>query len=270
MNTPQKKGTKAKQALPNNPQKNEKEVEVTFVKNATEKPRIDIRNLPYSKNGKGDIFIMSNGKANAVKNAGKTAEADNLNAPIETKQSNTPGEDEILKRIKSYTDRATSQTLNEDESQMLAKLLLKALAPPAEMVFIQDGSDEDFSAMEAFANYTEADRIRNDEAMGKIITNVSMALGKELGYFMVKNNYHFPSSEVVNAFCEANNLPPDLFTKGIVICHIFFKEFIAQGCHPIIIMLNAYKILSTPQKLVEAIEVAARYYYDQALRTNKI
>ena len=138
------------------------------------------------------------------------------------------------------------------------------------MVFIKDGSDEDLSAMEAFANYTEADRIRNDEAMGKIITNVSMALGKELGYFMVKNNYHFPSSEVVNAFCEANNLPPDLFTKGIVICHIFFNEFIAQGCHPIIIMLNAYKILSTPQKLVEAIEVAARYYYDQALWINKI
>jgi hypothetical protein len=124
--------------------------------------------------------------------------------------------------------------------------------------------------MEAFANYTEADRIRTDDAMSKIITNVSMAIGKELGYFMVNNHYDCPTSEVLNAFCRANSLPPDLFTKGIVLCHIFFNEFIAQGCHPIIIMLNAYKILSTPQKLVEAIEVAARYYYDQANWVNKI
>jgi len=265
MSTPQKKGNRANAALPNTPQNPKNEVEVTFVKQAANKPRIDIRNLPYSKEGIGDIFLMSKGKANAAKKADTKSAG---NAPNASKEKNTATDRgshaEIIKRLKSYTSQATSRNLSELEVQTLAKLLLKAIAPTAEMVFLKDSSEERFKATETFANFTEEEHIRTGDHIGELVTKVSMAIGKELGYFMADNHYDYPTPEVLNAFFESNNLPPDLFTKGIVLCHIFIIEFIAQGCHPAVILLATDRILQTPEKLASAIHVAAQYFYNLA------
>jgi hypothetical protein len=65
--------------------------------------------------------------------------------------------------------------------------------------------------------------------------------------------YKHVTPEVVNEFCLENNLPHDLFTKGTVLSHIYIKELFAQGCNPIVVVLNAHKILKNPADLVDQI-----------------
>ncbi|MFN5319306.1 MAG: hypothetical protein ACK5CY_10755 [Bacteroidia bacterium] len=252
MNTPQKKGTKAKQALPKKPQKNEKEVEVTFVKHATEKPRIDIRNLPYSTNNRGDISIHITGNVQKTRVKEDTGASRNAEKNSESLYNDGACE-EIMKRIKSFSGKPTTQRLRLEEMDTLAKLFLKAIAPPEEMVFLEDDSDEAIEACAMFENISDDERNQAEKQMYEILTKVSLAIGRELGFFMADKGYDDATLEIIDEFCRVNNLSPHLFTKKYVLSYIYISELIAQGCHPIYVLMNVNTIFKTTEASIQAI-----------------
>ena len=252
MNTAQKKGTKAKQTLPNNPQRNEKEVDVTFVKNTAEKPRIDIRNLPYSTNNRGDIFLLTKGNAHKPRVNEDTGASRNAEKNPESLYNE--GECvEIMKRIKSFSGKPTAQRLSLKEMDTLAQLFLKAIAPPKEMVFLEDDGDEAIEACAMFENITDAERNKAEKQMYEVLTKISLAIGRELGFFMADKDYDGATPEIIDEFCRVNNLSPHLFTKKYVLSYIYINELIAQGCHPIYVLMNVNTIFKTTETSIQAI-----------------
>jgi hypothetical protein len=265
MNTPQKKGKVTNKNLETSSQKKEKETRLHPAKNTNEKPSSwDIRNLPYSKEGIGEQFIFANTawadtlrKKNSLESAEHSSKA---RSSDNTEQNETLLEKpnsfnykEIFGRMRNYKQHAPNHVLLADERELLGQLLVKALAPPAEIVFDDNGDIDFYEAKDMFENLTDNEEQAHMDKIYRIAASVSVTIGHELGYYLYNNELRHINPEVVTDFCIANNLPSDLFTKNAVFAHMYMIELLHQGIDPIALLLNVDSILQIPKASINSI-----------------
>jgi hypothetical protein len=164
---------------------------------------------------------------------------------------------QILDRLKAYKTLSVNNRLTSEEKTNLMILLLKAIAPPVESVLSNPSSGDDFEQIDAFDNISDEQMMSHGEELAKIFTEVSMAIGSELGKFLYRNNVTEPSDEIMDTFYEEMGFPPKTFNKGMVISHMYCMELLHQGYDPIPAILNMDNILKSAEKSLHAIMVTA-------------
>lgn len=266
MNTPQKKGTKAEQALPNTPQKKEKEVDVTFVKNASEKPRIDIRNLPYSKDKDDTIYLirtsLPHGKQGVKQSAPPKKNVEDLD---ELLIRTAP----ILRRLRNYSTRCSNNKLSDTELETLNGLLIKAFAPSEASVGLQTDTGLELESVETFENLSESLFSSTFESMMKICADVTITFGIALGFFLFNNKIQEGNEEFFDDFYAENNLPPMLFDKKNVLIHVYFTELLLQGCNPLRLILSVDELITLVEKSRHEIIASAKVMMRQLKKEAK-
>jgi hypothetical protein len=164
---------------------------------------------------------------------------------------------EILERLRAYKSLSVNNHLSAEEKKTLMTLLLKAIAPPVESILAIPNDAGEFEALDAFDNFSDADMENAGDTLAKIFTEVSMAIGTELGKYMYKHDYNEPNDEMIDAFCEELGFPPKAFNKGIVLSHMYCMELLHQGYDPVPAILNADNILKSAENSLRAIMVTA-------------
>ncbi len=163
----------------------------------------------------------------------------------------------ILSRLRAYKSLSVNNQLNAEEKQTLMTLLLKAISPPVETILAMPNDAGDFGALDAFNNYSDANMDTAGDELAKIFTEVSMAIGTELGKYMYKHNHSEPDDEIMDLFCEEMGFPPKAFNKGLVLAHMYSMELLHHGYDPVPAILNSDNILRSADQSVRAIMVTA-------------
>lgn len=163
----------------------------------------------------------------------------------------------ILDRLRAYKSMSINNRLSEEEKTTLMTLFLKSIAPPVDSILSSPSNEDEFNAMDAFDNCSDDVMNEAGEELAKIFTEVSIAIGTELGKYLYKHGHKEPSDEIMDAFTEEMGFPPKVFNKGIVLSHMYCMELLHQGYDPVPAILNSDNILKSAEKSLRAIMVTA-------------
>jgi hypothetical protein len=254
MKTPPKKEADNRD-LQNTQTKTENEIDVTLLKNAGQKQRTDIRNLPYSKDKDDTIYLfrtsLPHGKqgvkqsAPPKKNVEDYDELLNRTAPI-------------LRRLRNYSTRYSNNKLSTTEMETLNGLLIKVFAPSAASVGLHTDTGLELESVETFENLSESSFSSTFESMKKIWADVTITLGMALGFFLFHNKIQEGNEEFFDDFYAENNLPPMLFDKKNVLIHVYFTELLLQGCNPLQLILSVDELITLVEKSRHEIIASAK------------
>jgi hypothetical protein len=163
----------------------------------------------------------------------------------------------ILDRLKAYKSMSINNRLSEQEKTTLMTLFLKSIAPPVDSILSSPTNEDEFDAIDAFDNCSDEIMTEAGDELAKIFTEVSMAIGTELGKYLYKHGHKEPSDEIMDAFTDEMGFPPKVFNKGIVLSHMYCMELLHQGYNPVPAILNSDNILKSAEKSLRAIMVTA-------------
>lgn len=163
----------------------------------------------------------------------------------------------ILERLKAYKSMSINNRLSEEEKTTLMTLFLKSIAPPVDSILSSPTNEDEFDAIDAFDNCSDEIMTEAGDELAKIFTEVSMAIGTELGKYLYKHGHKEPSDEIMDAFTDEMGFPPKVFNKGIVLSHMYCMELLHQGYNPVPAILNSDNILKSAEKSLRAIMVTA-------------
>jgi hypothetical protein len=164
----------------------------------------------------------------------------------------------ILERLKAYKSMRINNRLSEEEKTTLMTLFLKAISPPVESILSNPNNEEEFDPIDAFDNCSDQIMSEASDELAKIFTEVSIAIGTELGKYLYKHNHKEPNDEIIDGFTEEMGFPPKVFNKGIVLSHMYCMELLHQGYNPVPAILNVDNILKSAEKSLRAIMVTAK------------
>jgi hypothetical protein len=175
---------------------------------------------------------------------------------------------QILDRLKAYKSLSHNNRLTAEEQKTLMNLFIKAIAPPLDAVLSDPANGNDFESFDGFENFSDADMESAGEELSRVFTEVSMAIGTELGKYMYAHGYTEPNDQIMDDFCEEMGFPPKVFNKGIVLTSMYLTELMHSGYHPTPAILNADNILKSAENSLRAIMVTASVTH-RTLKDNK-
>jgi hypothetical protein len=265
MKTPPKKEANNRD-LQNTQTKTENEIDVTLLKNAGQKQRTDIRNLPYSKDKDDTIYLfrtsLPHGKQGVKQSAPPKKNVEDFD---ELLYRTAP----ILQRLRNYSTRYSNNKLSAKEVETLNGLLIKVFAPSAASVVLHTDSGLELESVETFENLSESSFSSTFESMKKICADVTITFGMALGFFLFHNKIQEVNEEFFDDFYAENNLPPMLFDKKNVLIHVYFTELLLQGCNPLQLILSIDELMKMVEKSRHEIIASARVMKRQLEKEEK-
>lgn len=153
--------------------------------------------------------------------------------------------------VRSYkSEYGIDNTLTEQERADLLRLLRKALAPSVEYVLATN--KEEIKAAKIMANYSD-ENLKNDgfkDTLCSTFLELSLNFGFLYGNYVVDHKKEMNFRELENKFFEEYQMPPDFFSKSLLLVH--FHSLLIED--PVELIFNYLLIFrSTSEASVPAI-----------------
>jgi hypothetical protein len=144
-----------------------------------------------------------------------------------------PAEFEQL--VRSYkSEYGIDNTLTEQERADLLRLLRKALAPSMEYVLAT--TKEEIETAKIMANYSD-ENLKNDgfkDTLCSTFLELSQNFGFLYGKYAVDHEKEMNLRELENKFFEEYQMPPDFFSKSLLLVH--FHSLLIED--PVALIMN--------------------------------
>ena len=153
--------------------------------------------------------------------------------------------------VRSYkSEYGIDNTLTEQERADLLRLLRKALAPSVEYVLATN--KEEIKSAKIMANYSNENLINDGfkDTLCSTFLELSLNFGFLYGNYVVDHKKEMNLRELENKFFEEYQIPPDFFSKSLLLVH--FHSLLIED--PVALIFNYLLIFrSTSEASVPAI-----------------